>query len=282
MALERCRSTLADAMAAPQVRAAERGPSAAPARGVGPESRTALTAALAPRAQLPRALDSARRTAAISTTRSACCPPRPRTAERTQLTDSHLLAGLHGLAQAPAVFLDAAARGPSQRCTDVMRQVVEGLAALHERGIVHRGARALSRRAAGLPATSSTPPARATCAHSHPCLRPMQAFALLRGRAKASDAGPDPACVRARDPLAVHFTADLKPHNVLLTETGRAKLSDMGLSKQLVAEQSSFESHGAGGSSGWQVSWQLAAPPPQSAQAHLACSPHLPALPERV
>ena len=38
----------------------------------------------------------------------------------------------------------------------------------------------------------------------------------------------------------------------------RAKLSDMGLSKQLVPEQSSFHllessTHGAGGSSGWQV-----------------------------
>jgi serine/threonine protein kinase len=39
---------------------------------------------------------------------------------------------------------------------------------------------------------------------------------------------------------------DLKPHNVLITDSGRAKLSDMGLSKQLVPEQSSFESHGAG------------------------------------
>jgi serine/threonine-protein kinase/endoribonuclease IRE1 len=39
---------------------------------------------------------------------------------------------------------------------------------------------------------------------------------------------------------------DLKPHNVLITDSCRAKLSDMGLSKQLVAEQSSFESHGAG------------------------------------
>lgn len=39
---------------------------------------------------------------------------------------------------------------------------------------------------------------------------------------------------------------DLKPHNVLLTESGRAKLSDMGLSKRLVPEQSSFESVGSG------------------------------------
>jgi serine/threonine-protein kinase/endoribonuclease IRE1 len=52
---------------------------------------------------------------------------------------------------------------------------------------------------------------------------------------------------------------DLKPHNVLITEAGRAKLSDMGLSKTLVAEQSSFESHGAGGSSGWQAPEQLIA-----------------------
>jgi serine/threonine protein kinase len=43
---------------------------------------------------------------------------------------------------------------------------------------------------------------------------------------------------------------DLKPHNVLITDSGHAKLSDMGLSKQLVAEQSSFESHGAGGGPG--------------------------------
>jgi len=52
---------------------------------------------------------------------------------------------------------------------------------------------------------------------------------------------------------------DLKPHNVLITEGGRMKLSDMGLSKQLVAEQSSFESHGVGGSSGWQAPEQLIA-----------------------
>lgn len=52
---------------------------------------------------------------------------------------------------------------------------------------------------------------------------------------------------------------DLKPHNVLITDSGRAKLSDMGLSKQLVSEQSSFESHGAGGSSGWQAPEQLIA-----------------------
>ena len=39
---------------------------------------------------------------------------------------------------------------------------------------------------------------------------------------------------------------DLKPHNVLLTEGQRAKLSDMGLCKRLFAEQTSFESPGPG------------------------------------
>jgi serine/threonine-protein kinase/endoribonuclease IRE1 len=82
---------------------------------------------------------------------------------------------------------------PSPTCLALMRDVSEGLAALHERGVIHR---------------------------------------------------------------------DLKPGNVLLTSAGRAKLSDMGLSRQLAAEQSSFESHGAGGgaggTSGWQAPEQLA------------------------
>merc|ERR1719235_1684624 len=45
---------------------------------------------------------------------------------------------------------------------------------------------------------------------------------------------------------------DLKPQNVLLTAKKKAKVSDMGLSKQLHAEQSSFDGTGMG-SSGWQA-----------------------------
>lgn len=58
-----------------------------------------------------------------------------------------------------------------------------------------------------------------------------------------SDVAAGLAALHARS--IVH--RDLKPHNVLVTDSCRAKLSDMGLSKQLVPEQSSFESHGAGG-----------------------------------
>ena len=60
---------------------------------------------------------------------------------------------------------------------------------------------------------------------------------------------------------------DLKPHNVLLTAAGRAKLSDMGLSRRLVPNQLSFETVGSGGSSGWQAPEQLAARAPEEASA---------------
>ncbi|KAK9828434.1 hypothetical protein WJX81_007728 [Elliptochloris bilobata] len=50
---------------------------------------------------------------------------------------------------------------------------------------------------------------------------------------------------------------DIKPQNVLLTEGRRAKLSDMGLCRRMAADQSSFESLGPGGSSGWQAPEQL-------------------------
>jgi len=70
-----------------------------------------------------------------------------------------------------------------------------------------------------------------------------QAMALL------SDVAAGLAALHER--AIVH--RDLKPHNCLITDSCRAKLSDMGLSKQLVAEQSSFESHGAGGCSGGDV-----------------------------
>ncbi|CAD7695128.1 unnamed protein product [Ostreobium quekettii] len=49
---------------------------------------------------------------------------------------------------------------------------------------------------------------------------------------------------------------DIKPHNVLIKD-GRAKLSDMGLGRRLVKDQSSFFSAGPGGSSGWQAPEQL-------------------------
>ena len=39
---------------------------------------------------------------------------------------------------------------------------------------------------------------------------------------------------------------DVKPHNVLLTGQGRAKLSDMGHCKRLPQLQTSFETPGAG------------------------------------
>eukprot|EP00210_Caulerpa_lentillifera_P007123 g6815.t1 len=50
---------------------------------------------------------------------------------------------------------------------------------------------------------------------------------------------------------------DLKPHNILMTESLKAKLSDMGLGRRLVPDQSSFFSVGSGGSSGWQAPEQL-------------------------
>lgn len=50
---------------------------------------------------------------------------------------------------------------------------------------------------------------------------------------------------------------DLKPQNVLLTATGQAKVSDMGLSKTLPMHVSSFVSNGGFGSSGWQAPEQI-------------------------
>ena len=39
---------------------------------------------------------------------------------------------------------------------------------------------------------------------------------------------------------------DIKPQNILLTDSRRAKVSDMGLCKRLAIDQSSFESWGPG------------------------------------
>ena len=61
---------------------------------------------------------------------------------------------------------------------------------------------------------------------------------------------------------------DLKPRNVLLTAAPalpapsrpfrlQAKISDMGLSRKLVPDQSSFETMAPAGSSGWQAPEQL-------------------------
>eukprot|EP00894_Picocystis_sp_ML_P003031 jgi/Pico_ML_1/53548/g4079.t1 len=50
---------------------------------------------------------------------------------------------------------------------------------------------------------------------------------------------------------------DLKPHNVLVTKDKKVKLSDMGLSKILNDEQSSFENTGTSGSSGWRAPEQI-------------------------
>lgn len=51
---------------------------------------------------------------------------------------------------------------------------------------------------------------------------------------------------------------DLKPQNVLITANGRAKLSDMGLSRQMAADESYFDSHGTGaGTVGWQAAERL-------------------------
>ncbi len=42
---------------------------------------------------------------------------------------------------------------------------------------------------------------------------------------------------------------DVKPQNILLTDSRRAKVSDMGLCKRLAIDQSSFESWGPGAAS---------------------------------
>jgi serine/threonine-protein kinase/endoribonuclease IRE1 len=50
---------------------------------------------------------------------------------------------------------------------------------------------------------------------------------------------------------------DLKPQNILLTKDLRAKVSDMGLAKQIAPSATSFATTGASGSSGWQAPEQI-------------------------
>jgi serine/threonine-protein kinase/endoribonuclease IRE1 len=50
---------------------------------------------------------------------------------------------------------------------------------------------------------------------------------------------------------------DLKPQNILLTKDLRAKVSDMGLAKQIAPWATSFATTGASGSSGWQAPEQI-------------------------
>ncbi len=77
---------------------------------------------------------------------------------------------------------------------------------------------------------------------------------------------PTELCMSAMQSIAAGVAAlhtrgivhrDLKPHNVLVTKDGKVKLSDMGLSKMLKDEQSSFENTGTSGSSGWRAPEQI-------------------------
>ncbi|KAK9861488.1 hypothetical protein WJX84_008156 [Apatococcus fuscideae] len=77
---------------------------------------------------------------------------------------------------------------------------------------------------------------------------------------------PTSMCLQLLEDMAQGLTSlhgrgivhrDLKPQNVLITESGRGKLSDMGMSKRLIPNQSTFITSGAGGSLGWQSPEQL-------------------------
>lgn len=98
---------------------------------------------------------------------------------------------------------------------------------------------------AGLPPGGELPAVRLRDAAGHPL---RDAFQLLR------DVASGLASLHSQG--IVH--RDLKPQNVLITAAGRAKLSDMGLSRQMAADESYFDSHGtAAGTVGWQAAERL-------------------------
>jgi serine/threonine-protein kinase/endoribonuclease IRE1 len=96
-----------------------------------------------------------------------------------------------------------------------------------------------------------------------PCVPPLRLF--------ESDGAPSGAAWTLMRDMAAGLAAlhaagichrDLKPRNVLITAAGRVKLSDMGLSRALPADQSCFEPTVAGGggagTSGWLAPERLA------------------------
>lgn len=106
LALERCRATLCDWLATPQVSAVAR--------------RSTLRARGMAECAMPH----------WALARSQPLDLAPSLA----LTLPHCF-----MLQGRKAFVEPLTQQPTQRCLDAMAEVVAGLAALHERGIVHRG-----------------------------------------------------------------------------------------------------------------------------------------------